>query len=216
MSIQLKQRLIGAIVMVAFAVIFIPIFFSQDKQAYYLAKQQVQIPAPPSAPDVQQLMLNLGTPVDMEATVAAVPMVEGQVAAEAPLETIVPPIPQQAAVKLQQTNTVTKSAVAVAKPVKAKQAAVKSAKSHSRIATTKKPKAWVIQLGSFHHEKNALALQVKLRAQGFPAYVRIHKQLSRVLVGPELRRETADKLLVDLHNKFKLNGIVMPYAPSKA
>jgi DedD protein len=71
----------------------------------------------------------------------------------------------------------------------------------------------VVQVGSFSQSANALALRDKLRKNGFTAFVEKYQERGtssyRVRVGPELKRETAEKQLAQLKTKFQLKGIVM-------
>ncbi len=75
--------------------------------------------------------------------------------------------------------------------------------------------AWVIQLGTFGSEQNALALRDQLRAKGYTAFVEKIKsganQLFRVRVGPELERARADALRDKLEKETKQKGIVERY-----
>ncbi len=75
--------------------------------------------------------------------------------------------------------------------------------------------AWVIQLGTFSSEQNALVLRDQLRAKGYTAFVEKIKsgdsQLFRVRVGPELERARADALRDKLEKETKQKGIVAHY-----
>ena len=74
---------------------------------------------------------------------------------------------------------------------------------------------WVVQVGSFGREANALALRDRLRAKGYTAFVekaRTGKGLVfRVRVGPELERENAERLQTRLSKDFGLKAIVTRY-----
>ncbi len=75
--------------------------------------------------------------------------------------------------------------------------------------------AWVVQLGSFSSKVNADKLNLTLRKSGFPAFVEPLEQNNevayRVRVGPELLRADADALLKKIKENTKLNGIVLSY-----
>ncbi len=77
------------------------------------------------------------------------------------------------------------------------------------------PNAWAIQLGSFSDKLNAEKLVKKLQNSGFTAYTRTNTtsrgEITRVLVGPELQRSDAEKLLIQLQNSFNLQGIVVKF-----
>lgn len=75
--------------------------------------------------------------------------------------------------------------------------------------------AWVVQLGSFANEENANKLNEKLRKQGFTAFVEPVKRKSkiryRVRVGPELLRSDAEALQKKLKEKVELDSLVIKY-----
>jgi DedD protein len=75
--------------------------------------------------------------------------------------------------------------------------------------------AWVVQLGSFSSKINADKLNLNLRKSGFPAFVEPITQAGkisyRVRVGPEILRADADALLKKIKTKMKLDGIVLNY-----
>jgi DedD protein len=80
---------------------------------------------------------------------------------------------------------------------------------------TQAPGAWVVQVGSFQNKANALGLQDRLRKAGFDGFVE-RVQLDsgvryRVRVGPELERENAENLLARLESELKLGGQVMSH-----
>lgn len=75
--------------------------------------------------------------------------------------------------------------------------------------------AWVIQLGSFNSKRRAETLANQLRSSGYSSYiytVTVNKQaLTRVYVGPELRRERIAQVQKDLNNKLGLKGTIVPF-----
>jgi len=76
--------------------------------------------------------------------------------------------------------------------------------------------AWVVQVGSFSSAKNARALRDKLRKMGHATFVeavkdKAGKSVYRVRVGPEVRRDLAEKVLQQLARDAKLKGIVLRY-----
>jgi len=75
--------------------------------------------------------------------------------------------------------------------------------------------AWVVQLGSFGSEDNALGLNKKLRLAGYPAFVEPLKRKSgmvyRVRVGPEILRSDAEALQQKLKKSMQIDGIVIRY-----
>ncbi len=77
--------------------------------------------------------------------------------------------------------------------------------------------AWVVQVGSFIEDQNAKELVARLRKQHYHAYTRRLNTpmgiVTRVYIGPEIRRDRADKLLLKMQEKYSIKGVVMPYQP---
>ena len=83
-------------------------------------------------------------------------------------------------------------------------------------ANAERANGWVVQLGAFGAEKDALALRDRLRAAGFAAYTDHVDGLSgqllyRVRVGPQTRHEAALSLRDRIKAQLGLSGIVASY-----
>lgn len=76
-------------------------------------------------------------------------------------------------------------------------------------------KGWMIQLGSFNSESNALALRDRLRQGGFAAHTLDTGSAAggrwRVRVGPELDQATAQKTRDQIRARFDLRGIIIDH-----
>ncbi len=195
MNEQVKQRLVGAVVLVSLAVIFIPMLLDGDDDSS-MSRNGSNIPQQPDF-DFEPLEIPL-QPIE-------------PVAAERP-RVIDKPEPAEAE---PPRPAVTKPAES--KPVEAAQGPAapisKPVTSPAKGAATDEPVAWVVQVGSFSQSANALALRDKLRKNGFTAFVEKYRDKDktsyRVRVGPELKRATAERHLEQLAAKFKLKGIIM-------
>ncbi|WP_394228746.1 SPOR domain-containing protein [Pseudoalteromonas spongiae] len=75
--------------------------------------------------------------------------------------------------------------------------------------------AWVIQLGSFSHKANVESLLAKLKGAGFTAFTKPIKTpsgtLTKVFVGPELDKRKLESQLPQLKKLTKLNGRVTQF-----
>ncbi len=204
-NIQLKQRLVGAVVLVSLAVIIIPMLLPGEGS--YTRQQPVStipaepdyrfapLPEPPPAPPVAQ-----APPVPVEALPAPV--------VEEPAKPETPAVTGEKSATRPIAEPVTKPDLPVdaATP---KQSAV--SKAGDGQAT-----GWVVQVGSFSNARNARALRDRLRTQGRAAFVEAVKDthgkpVYRVRVGPELRRDLAEKLQQRLARDAGLKGIVLRY-----
>lgn len=73
--------------------------------------------------------------------------------------------------------------------------------------------AWVIQLGSFNSENNALALRDRLRDRGYAAFVKRgrlnNRPVFRVQIGPEVMKKHADRIRDEVKQDFRIEGMVI-------
>jgi DedD protein len=75
-----------------------------------------------------------------------------------------------------------------------------------------------VQVGSFSDQKNAKKIELDLQEKKFPAFVEQAelegKKLYRVLVGPEVDKKRAKKMMLDLEpaiKQWKLDGKLRSY-----
>ena len=196
MEVRLKERLIGALVVVAIAVLVLPWILDDDKGEGSFTSQ---IPPAPPAPEARSVQLSQPRPLDEAAfddsiiaadttstSTEVLPAGNGPETAEAPVG------------EASGTDTV--------KPVPAERPAPVQA-------------GFVIQLGTFSNRDNAERLVQTLRAQKFAAYTKVDSRTDpvvvRVMVGPMARREQADAQLARVRTLSGQNAIVVAYDPLK-
>lgn len=79
------------------------------------------------------------------------------------------------------------------------------------------PRGWVLQLGAFQEERNALDLRDRLVAAGHRAFVQRSADgepiAYRVFVGPKLTRDQLSAAQRELERKFDIKPLVVPFAP---
>ena len=72
---------------------------------------------------------------------------------------------------------------------------------------------WMVQLGSFRKAENARALRKRLQSAGYPAFVELdssgRSELSRVLIGPVPGRAQAKDIAAKLEREMKIEGILV-------
>ena len=215
-----KQRMVGALVLVALAVIFLPMLFSrQDEQRQVV----VEAPAAPQAPAMPQ--------VQVEPVVVPEPQTLPEEPVPSDDEVAAQTTPAAPAVPVQQSVPVVKPAPAPAAPVVAAKPAApapapkpvapqpaapgKPDVGPSRIDPNGLPISWSIQLASLANRESADALQKKLRAQGYNAYIRSADGKNRVFIGPLIERAEADRLRDLLGRQQNLNGFVVRFQPER-
>ncbi|MFO1257438.1 MAG: SPOR domain-containing protein [Gammaproteobacteria bacterium] len=92
-------------------------------------------------------------------------------------------------------------------------------KSSETVAAAVQPNeaGWAIQLGTFANHSNAKALERKLKDKGYAAFSYEvesgHQKLTRVLVGPEAKREDAARMVSKLEANVQIKGVVIRYEP---
>ncbi|MGJ7515203.1 SPOR domain-containing protein [Pseudomonas baetica] len=219
-----KQRMVGALVLVALAVIFLPMLFSrQDEQR----QVTVEAPAAPQAPAMPQVQVEPVVvpepqalpqePVpgddDIAQDVPAAPAVPATPAvptpAPAPAAKPVTPPPAPAPVPALAA----KPATAPAQPITA--APGKPDTTQSRVDANGLSVSWSVQLASLSSRESAEKLQKTLRSQGYNAYIRSADGKNRVFVGPLIERAEADRLRDLLNRQQNLKGFVVRFQPER-
>lgn len=204
-----KQRMVGALVLIAIAVIFLPMLFSRQDEA---RRVQVDAPASPQTPVLPPVKVE-SVPVPEQQTLPQEPVPEEDAVVPVPIPSPVPAKPVVAA-----RPAATAVAVAPAKPAPApapapaKPAAAPVAEP-SRVDANGLSVSWSVQLASLSNRANADNLQKTLRTQGYNAYIRTSDGVNRVFVGPLIERAEADRLRDQLDKQQKLKGIVVRFQP---
>jgi len=200
MDRALKERIIGAVILVLFVVLVVPVFLDGPSDDNEIISERVSLPGQ-SEQKAQTVILDRDRkdPVPAAASSGSVepePKPTPQLVAREQ-ETVMPPPKQEA----------------TPEPEKPKPAATKA------VVTSPPPVAsttgmWAVQLGSFGNEKNAEKLAADLRKQGFAAFLSKlatnSGQLHRVRIGPQKDRESAEAMAERLA-KAGHKGQVVPH-----
>ena len=221
----LKQRIVGAAVLVLLAVIFIPMLLESEPEQGELGLELG--PSPSADSDFSSRIIPLDQPEVAAPEADSLPVPDPVPAGEEeeqhaasgttvppevpPLVTVAPDDPGDsealAAVVLEpgeaadgdETPTVPEEAGAASEPGEAQE------QSPSL--------AWAAQLGSFAERRNALVLRNRLRAQGYRAFTESSTseqgEVTRVLVGPEPSRDQTVATIEALRRDTGLDGFVV-------
>lgn len=223
----LKQRIIGALVLVSLAVIFVPMVF--DEPHSERTSTTIKIPEEPPFPEVtapeadpeappaytqSELEGENQEPLPGDEAEPGYRLVEesaesepepftGTPESEAPVQ---PSQEQQASSSLNEPET---SASASAEESGQKTA---TAQSESAEYTRSLDGAWVVQLGSFGNADNARRLRDQVRDKGYGSHLqsveRGETTLTRVFSGPFSSKTDAEAAKRDLDAAFSLNSLV--------
>ncbi|WP_339465522.1 MULTISPECIES: SPOR domain-containing protein [unclassified Pseudomonas] len=206
-----KQRMVGALVLVALAVIFLPMLFSrQDEQR----QVTVDAPAAPQAPAVTPVQLEpVAVPEPQDLPQEPVPSDEEVAEQSAPSAPISPAPVASAPVTKPTPAPVAKPIPAPSQPIAA--APTKPDTTQSRVDANGLSVSWSVQLASLSSRANAESLQKTLRSQGYNAYIRSADGKNRVFVGPLIERAEADRLRDLLSRQQNLKGFVVRFQPER-
>lgn len=203
---QTRRRLIGAIALVLFVVILLPIVFDSEPGPASGNDIELRIPNKDSAGEFQP-KIDLPELDKMASEVAATSAVASAPAAvSAPVAVLSPaPAPVKQSAVPADTASKTKPKVE-AKPVaKAKPKA--ESKPAAKVQAAAKT-GWALQVGAFSKADTARALQTKLSKHGYHAYTEKAGNVVRVRVGGYPTREAAEKALHKLEAQGTHGNVV--------
>ncbi|MGM0767536.1 MAG: SPOR domain-containing protein [Pseudomonadota bacterium] len=216
----LKQRIIGALVLVSLAVIFVPMLF--DEPHSERTSSSIKIPEEPPFPEV-----DAPEPEPSDAPAYRLEEPEESLSAmeqEAPQQIEPADVPAERPEPASEDVAVTEQPVA-AEPVaesqpeeKPETEAAKSEPSDTETSseaaeyTGSLEGAWVVQLGSFGSADNARNLRNKVRETGYSSHLqeieRGDATLTRVFSGPFAEKAEAERAKKSLDREFGLNSLV--------
>ena len=211
MNTALQNRLVGTILVVALAVIFLPDLLDGQKQVQQ--DIQINIPKPP-APLATHSLREVN--IENIKQQAALPVVVEDIIAD---DTDVVSVSDTGI----GTNTDTQvtpeidNAVATSPPENSKTNLTASLENQTQRlqADPQESAGWVIQLGSFRHQKNVRELFDILEKAGYRTFSRPVETpsgiLTKVFVGPEIDQEKLKAALPHLNEITKLKGRLTPF-----
>ncbi len=192
MDLLLKQRLVGAAVIISLGVVIIPMLL--DGSGNRIIKE---IPPRPERQGIS------GTGFIKDQSIPSAPRRdEGAIVySSEPVATK----PKSSSIAKQSTDSKAKQPVADVKALSPKV---------SKSVTTQKLASWVVQVGSFTEKNKAMTLRDQIRSKGFTVFMEQFKnsennKMYRVRVGPTLSRSEAEVALRQVKQQIKLeNGYV--------
>lgn len=197
MDRALKERIIGAVVLVLFVVLVVPVFLDGPPEPSEIISERVPLPGQEDQ-EIRTVVLDRDrtepVPVASAERPAASEPEPARSAVAAGAESAPEPEPQPA-----------RSAPAAEQDTTPPPAQAPAASATGM---------WAVQLGSFGNEANAERLAADLRKQGFAAFLsRLQSDsgtLHRVRVGPQKDRESAEEMAARLA-KAGHKGQVVPH-----
>lgn len=205
----LVQRIVGALVLLALAVIFVPMLFNREDDGQQVVVDAPAMPDTPEAPVIQTQPVEVPEHEDEPVLDHYEIIEEGPATASgtpaAPIQE--PPAITPAPAPAAPAATPAQPPVAPAAP------AASAPPAEPRLDASNVPVSWSVQLASLSSRENADKLQQTLRSQGYNAYVRTADGMNRVFVGPLIERAEANRLRDQLQRQQKLDGFVVRFQP---
>lgn len=206
MKYGMRERLSGAIILIALAVIFVPMLFDEPapreerpqpvmtiEQPVDVERRDVPDPQPPAS-------LGEIQPPDVAETAES-----SDAADDVPEDT--PAASSEPADDIERSveDPIAELARAADERLAREEAAASSAVTPSASSGE-----WAVQVGSFGEPANVERLQTQLRNQGFNVYTRPRdNNLTSVYVGPYASSEAGERAMVELKEQANLQGLLV-------
>lgn len=208
MDRALKERIVGAVVLVAFAVLIVPVFLDGSADSPQTRTEVVTLPGQNDQPRRQQTIVlarDRDDPVPSVTRQPAAPDPKPAESNDSPPDAVVP----------KETEAVV--ARAPSAPIE-KQASSEKQPEPQPKRETKPPQGssstgmWAVQLGSFSNRDNAERLAADLRGEGYAAFLSQLPtdggELHRVRIGPQSNRDDAETVAARLTDSGHAGQVV--------
>ncbi len=220
---KFKQRLVGVLILIALAVIFLPMLFKKDAPTEVITVEPLAMPETPAVPEFPAEEVAVPEPVIDEtyelvedtraahesAPTSSIPEASKPVRVEVIEEEV------ELAPAVAAKPAPAKPAPAPAKPAPAKPVTAKPAQKAAAPGLDKNnlPVSWSVQIASLTNKANAEALRDSFRKKQYNAYVRSSGGTHRVLIGPLVKDAEARALCKSLKAREKQDCFVVRYEP---
>ena len=206
----LKQRLVGAVVLVLLAVVFVPMLLDFPREA---ERVEADLPAPPEG---ESGFSSRVVPLEETHGVAEPAVPEGSgdpVLEQGAGDTAASPsadAPPDASLAAESSPPLPEGGDGAPPPDAEAPVAVEAPEEEPGA-----PAGWAAQLGSFADRRNAVVLRNRLRAKGYAAFTESatndQGEVTRVLVGPEPTRDRTISTIESLRRDTGLDAFVVRY-----
>jgi len=196
----LKQRLVGAFVILSLAVIFLPMIFDNPHKVKNITVESV-----PPKPNFQNFVVE--KPKRPTFKVVDIDPADQKVKKLAQITS------NKTTTQETTKSKVTKKtkAVSVKSPVKVSKKSSRTKPTVSHLPIFKN--IWMVQLGTFSITKNAYELRDLLRKDGFDGHAKDieikGKKAVRVFSGPFVNRKEAEKVKKKLDKRYKVKSLII-------
>lgn len=240
---DIKQRLVGAIVLVALAIIFIPMLLEKphEETASITLKpvpdapevprftlEEVRVPASSAGAedDSMDVLVDDPEPSSRRSTSAIEASAEtgGSVAEEEEAASLAPgsspaPGPASAPASTPSTTTANRAPASGVPAYRLEEVPPRAAAETANAVRIPESPGWVVQIGTFKNRTSALRIRDELindRIGGFTQEIRAAngEALLRVYAGPFVNREAAEKARSTVDQRYKVKALVTQFKPA--
>ena len=215
MSTPFQNRLVGSVIVAAIAIIFLPDLLDGNKKKYNAEFENI-----PQAPEIE---LNAQVRNFPEEKLKPVHSSENEIVeveqdaivdiSDKKQEEIIASIPNITENDKVKIQTLTKD-IAETKNITLAPIVKNTLPDKINIK-----EAWVIQLGSFRHKKNVMALIDKLTYHGYTTFtkpiVTKNGTLTKVFIGPDINKTALENKIAPLKLLTNVKGKVTRFSPAK-
>ncbi len=235
MTAQIKQRIVGIVVLSFLALIILPWLFGSNQPAVFLEKsgekeklKTNELPEKKPIPDNFKPVVNSyqidNKPMPSTVESSSAKITEPTQKFSNNNDQVIPSTSELNLKMTEIQNDIIRLPAATKlieeKKIKPKASSEKLKKikfaKNERIKAVAAPahKNWTIQMGSFNNKNNADNLIRKLKEKGYSAYSRTTTKtqgetITRVFVGPQENHFNAEKLLKKIEGGFKIHGVII-------
>lgn len=213
MASKFQNRLVGAVVLVAVGVIFLPTLFDGDKK--YNEDQFASIPLVPKPGDEQDI--ESIAPIEQTTT----PSTPSEGASEAMISEAVTGVEQPQVSTPEVSEPQVAPSTPVVEPPKVVNPPVEPPTTPTPPAvpetTAPKGEAWVVQLGALKNAAKVEEIIAKMHLSGYPVYTvparPVSGKVTRIYIGPNASKAELQVMLPRLKELTGLQGEVRAYKP---
>ncbi|ECG2670233.1 TPA: cell division protein DedD [Proteus mirabilis] len=212
MASKFQNRLVGAVVLVAVGVIFLPTLFDGDKK--YNEDQFASIPLVPKPGDEQDI--ESIAPIEQTTT----PSTPSEGASEAMISEAVTGVEQPQISTPEVSEPQVAPSTPVVEPPKVVNPPVEPPTTPPpAVSETTAPKgeAWVVQLGALKNAAKVEEIIAKMHLSGYPVYTvparPVSGKVTRIYIGPNASKAELQAMLPRLKELTGLQGEVRAYKP---
>lgn len=198
---SVKQRIIGVLVLVALAAVFVPVLFDLEPRQRIDTGTEI-----PPSPDIEPV------------TIPEPEQVAGIEAPKPAEQAFLPPEPEQDAEAAPGADEAGESEPEPeSEPAAPAPAPSPAEVPESGLGDDDLLDAWVVQVGSFAEAASAEELVARLKKDGYKAYnrsaVSAGKPVNRVFVGPVVSKAQAEEYKRAIDSKLGVSALVLEFAP---